>query len=95
MSTRRSFEWDDSKAQSNLAKHGVSFDYAIRVFLDPWLIDFEVSKPEDREVRQKAVGVIKGELVTVVYTPRAGVTRIISARRSNVTEARRYGPLHA
>jgi uncharacterized protein len=29
------FEWDDEKAPSNLAKHGVSFDEAETVFADP------------------------------------------------------------
>jgi uncharacterized DUF497 family protein len=29
------FEWDDAKAQSNLAKHGVPFAYATRVFSMP------------------------------------------------------------
>lgn len=35
MAGRREFEWDDAKARANLAKHGVPFDYAARVFLDP------------------------------------------------------------
>lgn len=95
MNSGRSFEWDEGKAQSNLAKHGVPFGYGVRVFLDPWLIEFEASKPEDGEVRRKAVGVIEGRLFTVVYAPRDGATRIISARRSNRSEARRYGPLHS
>lgn len=30
------FEWDTSKAKSNLAKHGVSFEEASTVFGDPW-----------------------------------------------------------
>jgi uncharacterized DUF497 family protein len=29
------FEWDDAKAESNLKKHGVSFDEAVTVFADP------------------------------------------------------------
>ena len=29
------FEWDDSKAAANLAKHGVNFEYAARAFFDP------------------------------------------------------------
>lgn len=91
---RRQFEWDDLKAESNLAKHGVPFAYAVRVFLDPDLTDFDASKPEDGEVRRKAVGVIDGRLFTVVYTERNSLTRVISARRCNAAEARRYGPLH-
>jgi len=34
MDTFRAFEWDDAKAARNLAKHGVPFAYAARVFLD-------------------------------------------------------------
>ncbi|WP_369695939.1 BrnT family toxin [Phenylobacterium aquaticum] len=45
-------------------------------------------------LRRKAVGVIEGRLFTVVYTLRGAVIRLISARRCNVQEARRYGPLH-
>jgi uncharacterized DUF497 family protein len=91
---RRHFEWDDVKAAGNVAKHGVPLAYAVRVFLDPNLIDFDASKPEDGEVRRKAVGVIEGRLFTVVYTERGDQTRIISARRCNAAEARRYGPIH-
>ena len=29
------FEWDDSKALSNVAKHGISFDEATTAFSDP------------------------------------------------------------
>ena len=30
------FEWDDAKARTNLAKHGVSFELAKRVWDDPF-----------------------------------------------------------
>jgi uncharacterized protein (DUF4415 family) len=30
------FEWDPRKAEANAAKHGVTFDDAVTVFLDPW-----------------------------------------------------------
>lgn len=29
------FVWDEKKAEANLRKHGVSFDEAATVFLDP------------------------------------------------------------
>ena len=29
------FEWDDDKARANAAKHGVTFQEAVRVFADP------------------------------------------------------------
>ncbi|MGD0798766.1 MAG: BrnT family toxin [Acidobacteriaceae bacterium] len=33
--TRIRFEWDDAKNAANRRKHGVSFEQASRVFLDP------------------------------------------------------------
>ena len=33
---RYEFEWDITKARSNLQKHGVTFEEAAEVFLDPF-----------------------------------------------------------
>jgi hypothetical protein len=33
------FEWDPRKAEANAAKHGVSFDEAVTVFLDAKALD--------------------------------------------------------
>jgi uncharacterized DUF497 family protein len=66
MSPLSAFVWDDAKAASNLAKHGVPFAFATRVFLDVAVIDFDVSRALDRETRRKAVGFIDGRLYTVV-----------------------------
>jgi len=85
------FEWDNAKAASNLAKHGVPFAFAARVFLDVGLVDFDASRAADREARRKAVGVIDGRIYTVVYAQRGGAARLISARRANITETRLYG----
>ncbi len=86
-----SFEWDDAKAAGNAAKHNVPFQYATRVFQDPEFIDTDVSRPEDTELRRSAVGVVDGRLLAVVFTMRGDVCRIISARRPNSKEERRYG----
>jgi uncharacterized protein len=61
------------------------------VFLDPARVDLDVSRPGDREMRRKAIGIIEGRLLAVVYTVRAGSIRIISARRSNSSESKVYG----
>ena len=87
----REFDWDETKARSNLAKHGVPFPYAVRVFLDPNVVDFDASREGDMEVRRKAVGLIDGKLHAVVYADRGGLRRVISGRRTNVTEQRAYG----
>lgn len=84
------FEWDPNKNESNLAKHGISFAAAARVFDDPHFIDMESSKLEHGESRSKAIGVVESQLFTVVYTDRGERRRIISARRSRVNERRQY-----
>ena len=95
MSTHAEFEWDEAKASRNLAKHGVPFSYATRVFLDEASVDFDVSRTADGESRRKVVGAIEGRLFSVVYVRRMGRIRLISARRCNAKEAQRYGSPHA
>ena len=93
MKARRDFEWDDAKAASNLAKHGVPFAYAARVFLDLEAIDIDASRPGDGEARRKVIGMIEGRIYSVVYTEREDCIRLISARRCNAKEERLYGPI--
>jgi len=87
----RTFDWDDVKAASNLAKHGVPFAYATRVFFDEAVVDFDTSRELDREAQRKAVGQIEGRVYTVVYAERGDAVRIISARRANARETKLYG----
>jgi uncharacterized DUF497 family protein len=84
------FEWDDRKAANNLAKHGVPFEYAVRVFDDPHCLESDVSRMRDEEARRKTVGRIGGKLFAVVFTMRGNIRRIISARRTNTKEERRH-----
>jgi uncharacterized DUF497 family protein len=85
------FEWSDSKAESNLSKHGISFVAAIQVFKDPRRVLLDVTRPGVGEARTKTIGKA-GEtiMVAVVHTDRAGIVRIISARRANKNEKERY-----
>lgn len=45
------FEWDEDKAATNLAKHGVSFAEAKTVFDDPLYVDFYDPDHSDNEQR--------------------------------------------
>jgi uncharacterized DUF497 family protein len=85
------FEWDEAKAAANLAKHGVAFPDAAFVFADPAHLTIDASRADDGEARLKAVGMVAGRLMTVVFTVRAKAVRIISARRANDKERRAYG----
>jgi len=85
------FEWDDDKAASNAAKHGVSFFEAKTVFFDPWVVvkpDEVHSGGEDRWI---AIGrTDRGRLAVVVCTKRGDRIRIISARRTAPRERREH-----
>lgn len=85
------FEWDPSKSAANLAKHGVSFEQAVRVFEGPVLtrVDDRQDYGERREITLGAVP--PGEVILlVVHTDRAGMTRLISARRASRKERKVY-----
>lgn len=90
MPEHRVFDWHEAKHLSNRAKHGIGFDEATAVFLDERRIDFDVTRPQDGEERRKTVGLIGGRIMTVVYTQRGGMHWIISARRANRPEEKRY-----
>ena len=87
------FEWDERKASVNLAKHGIRFDVAITAFDDPFaLVAPDPSHSTAAEERRWLIGEADTGVVVVVFTVRAAgdVYRIISARRANRRERRRY-----
>ncbi|OOH86193.1 hypothetical protein BMT54_11280 [Pasteurellaceae bacterium 15-036681] len=85
------FEWDDNKAQINLAKHGISFDEAISVFYDEnglLIPDPEHSIDEERFI---LLGMSKySNILVVVHCERAEQIRIISARKATKREKSQY-----
>ncbi|MBX9757803.1 MAG: BrnT family toxin [Beijerinckiaceae bacterium] len=83
------FEWDEAKARSNLAKHGIGFDKAVAIFAAAF-IELDATRGMDGETRRKATGGLGGSLFTVVFTRREDKIRVISARRSNPQEAKQY-----
>ena len=89
--TTMNFDWDDIKACSNKAKHGVSFDTAARVFLDPLRIETYDNQESYGEDRWATIGVAAQAVLYVVYTVRDGDTiRLISARKANERERKQY-----
>lgn len=84
------FEWDARKAAQNITKHGVPFEYAARVFLDPHLLDAADDRRDYSEERRLTLGKIEGRIFAVAYTPRGKVIRLISARKANQRERRQY-----
>jgi uncharacterized protein len=84
------FEWDAAKAQSNLAKHRVTFEAARRVFDDAFAFDRLEIVSDRTEVRYVVTGMVNGVLLTVVYTERGERVRIISARKATRHEQADY-----
>lgn len=91
------FAWDPAKAASNLRKHRVSFPVAIRVFADPFALT-DVDRIESGEHRWQTLGIAEGSLLLVVHTIHDDdedgeafeIVRIISARKADKKERRRY-----
>jgi len=94
-----SFEWDPAKAKANRRKHGISFENAAGVFLDP----LAISVPHDKysEIEERWVTMRRdrrGLALVIIHTlPESLVKerkiRIISARKATRREVRQYEEL--
>ncbi|MBW3630219.1 MAG: BrnT family toxin [Gemmatimonadetes bacterium] len=85
------FEWFPAKNEANIAKHGIDFNDAIRIFADSIVV---VGPDRDGEVRWGAIGVVNGREIAVFYTVRGERYRIISARRARANEREAYRKAH-
>ena len=84
------FEWDDSKAASNLRNHKITFEMARDVFSDPFIVEWADDGQDESEQRFAALGMVDNRILFVAYTMRGDVIRIISARLAEPFERRRY-----
>lgn len=86
------FEWGTEKAQKNLEKHGVRFEIAEAVFIDPNRITVIDDRFDYGEERLVTLGRTHDGILVVVTTKRndGQVIRIISARKANKRERRAY-----
>jgi uncharacterized DUF497 family protein len=86
------YVFDPAKDRANRAKHGVSLALAEVLFAGP-----HVSMSDDRfeygEVREVAFGLINDRLFVCVYADRDAERRVISLRRANRREVKRYGEI--
>ncbi len=91
------FEWDPAKAAINLRKHGVHFEIATAVFLDPNRIDIYDGREAYGEDRWITIGEVVPALLSIVYTMRGSSNeriRLISARKADTHERARYREIH-
>lgn len=88
----RAFEWDPRKNAANIEKHGIDFVCAVRIF-ERSTLEREDTRRDYGETRIMAVGQTGDLVLTVVYTPRSEVYRIISARSARRDEEQTYQQL--
>jgi uncharacterized DUF497 family protein len=81
------FEWDEDKNKANLVKHGIDFEDASQVFYGPVIIRGSNRNSEERWV---AIGISHGRILSVIFTRRHDLIRIISARHPRPNEERAY-----
>ena len=82
------FEFDQSKSESNAAKHGIDFLEAQALWKDSNLL--EIPAKTSDELRFLVIGKIAEKHWSAVVTYRNGSIRIISVRRSRVAEVEIY-----
>ncbi len=81
------FEWDEDKSQTNLIKHGIEFEDASEIFYGPVLI---IGSNRNNEERWLAIGKSHDRIMSVIFTHRNELIRIISARHPRPNEERAY-----
>ena len=82
------FEFDETKSQANLLKHGIHFIDAQALWDDPSLLEIP-AKTED-EPRYLIIGLIQKKHWSAVITYRGLNVRLISVRRSRTEEVALY-----
>ncbi len=87
---RMDFQWYEDKSTACFRVRGFDFAYAASAFADPDRIIRQDNRFNYGEVRYQLIGRIEGRLYVLIYTPRHNASRIISARKANPREVKRY-----
>jgi uncharacterized DUF497 family protein len=85
------FEFDPSKSDANLLKHGIDFLAAQALWRDPALL--EIPARTSSESRFLVIGRLRGSHWSAVITYRQQTIRLISVRRSRPDEVQLYEQL--
>lgn len=84
------YVWDEAKRKANLKKHGLDFKDAYLIYENPEKCTYEASRDDEYRLMDIALAVIKGRLLTLVYTERGEDVRVISFRNASREERKRY-----
>lgn len=93
---KRIFDWDPKKAIINQKKHKVTFNEAVGIFIDPFILSKFDADHSEAESRWISLGISEFErCLLVVHTEReieteTEIVRLISARRATLQEEQYY-----
>ena len=82
--------FDPAKDAENRRKHGVSLAFGADVLADVHRIDVLDVRHDYGEDRFVTYGMVEGRVWVCVFAPRGSFTRLISVRKANDRETRRY-----
>jgi hypothetical protein len=87
------FEWNPTKALTNVKKHGISFEEAKSVFFDDFALQFFDQENSGTEDRFLMLGMsIETNLLLICHCERddGNTIRLISARKATKNESKNY-----
>ncbi len=81
--------WDEAKRQANVAKHGLDFADAAKVFAGPMVL-FEDDRADYGEQRMIGIGLLEYLVVLIVHVESDETIHIISMRKADGDETDIY-----
>lgn len=87
MENELGLEWDESKRQATLAQRGLDFEFVAHL---EWETALTFEDTRNGETRFTTMGLIKGRLCVVAWCYRGKNLRVISLRKANEREVKRY-----
>lgn len=84
------YVWDEAKRNSNLKKHGLDFKDAYLVYENSDKCTYDASRYDEFRLMDVALAVVKGRVLTLVYTEDEDEVRVISFRHASREERKRY-----
>jgi len=96
---RYEFDWDPNKERANIRKHGISFRQAASVFRDPNQLSIFDEGHSEKEDHWITLGIDNTGILRIVVHTFEQVNeelwriRMISARKANLDETRKYNEM--
>lgn len=73
-----------------MKKHGLDFRDAYLVYENPNKCTYDASRGDEYRLMDVALAVVKGRLLTLIYTERGDDVRVISFRNASREERKQY-----